>query len=32
MMDAILIAVLAGGVSLIILLVHWCQKQVDKSE
>lgn len=32
MMDLIMIAVLAGCVSLIGLLIAWCQKQVEKTE
>ena len=32
MMDVIMLAVLAGNVGLIVLLINWCQKQVDKSE
>ena len=32
MMDLIMIAVLAGSVGLIYLLIGWCQKQVDRSE
>ena len=31
MMD-LMIAVLAGSVGLIYLLIGWCQKQVDRSE
>lgn len=32
MMDFIMIAVLAGCVGLICLLISWCQKQVDRNE
>ena len=32
MMDCIMLAVLAGCIGYIILLIGWCQKQVDKSE
>lgn len=31
MMDCIMLAVLAGCIGSIILLIGWCQKQVDKS-
>ena len=30
MMDCIMFAVLAGCIGSIILLIGWCQKQVDK--
>lgn len=32
MMDLIMIAVLAGCVGLVVLLIDWCQKQVDRNE
>lgn len=32
MMDLIMIAVLAGSVGLVYLLISWCHKQVDKHE
>ena len=32
MMDCLMLAVLAGCIGAIILLIGWCQKQVDKSE
>ena len=32
MMDLIMIAVLAGSVGLIYLLIGWCQKQVGASK
>ena len=32
MMDCIMLAVLEGCIGSIILLIGWCQKQVDKSE
>ena len=32
MMDCIMLAVLAVCIGSIILLIGWCQKQVDKSE
>ncbi|CCX38633.1 unknown [Clostridium sp. CAG:1013] len=32
MMDFIMIAILAGCVWLILLLISWCQKQVDRNE
>lgn len=32
MMDFIIIAILAFCIGLVILLINWCQKQVDKNE
>lgn len=32
MMDFLMIAILAGCIGLIFLLVNWCHKQVDKHE
>ncbi len=32
MMDFIMLAVLAGCIGSIILLIRWCQKQVDRNE
>lgn len=32
MMDIIMIAILAGCVGLVRLLISWCQKQVDRNE
>lgn len=32
MMDLIMIAILAGCVGLVSLLISWCQKQVDRNE
>ena len=31
-MDAVLLAVLVGCIGLIVLLIGWCRKQVDRSE
>lgn len=31
-MDAVLLTVLAGCIGLIVLLIGWCQKQVDRNE
>lgn len=32
MMDFIMIAILAGCVCLVLMLISWCQKQVDRNE
>ena len=32
MMDVIMIAILAGCVGIVALLIDWCQKQVDRNE
>lgn len=32
MSDIIMLAVLAGCVGLIVLLIEWCQKQIDANE
>ncbi len=32
MMDCVMLAVLTGCIGSIILLIDWCQKQVDRSE
>ena len=32
MMDCVMLAVLAGCIGSIILLIVWCRKQVDRSE
>ena len=32
MMDFIMLAILAGCIGLIVLLIDWCQKQVVKHE
>lgn len=32
MMDLIMIAILAGCIGLVALLVIWCQKQVERNE
>lgn len=32
MIDFIMIAILAGCFGLVLLLINWCQKQVDRNE
>ena len=32
MLDLIMLAVLAVSFGLVVLLVHWCHKQVDRQE
>lgn len=32
MLDLIMVAVIAGCIGLVLLLVKWCQKQVDRNE
>ncbi len=32
MMDVIMIAVLAGSIGLVCLLIGWCQKELDRNE
>ena len=32
MMDLIMVAILAGCIGLVVLLINWCQKQVDRNE
>lgn len=32
MMDLIMIAILEGCVGIVLLLISWCQKQIDRNE
>lgn len=32
MIDFIMVAILAGCTGLVLLLISWCQKQVDRNE